>query len=365
MKLKEFLLLAFVAIIAVALLVNAPSTMTATREAIQNCATSLVPSLMSFMIVASFVSESSCGDTIGRFIPLRLLFNLPQNCAKVVLISMFGGYPCGAKMISNMLRKNEIDTATAQRMLNFCINASPAYVISSIGIGLFGNAKIGVIIWISHISTALLIGIVFRGKPTTEKTTCTTYPSIAQTFVKSVLDSTNTMIAISGFVIAFSVTLTLLKQIGITTFVTNILNLLTKDGSTSKALFDTFFDVVVGSKTCLDCSPVTAVVLCAGAVSFGGMSILSQIAYLLSGQKINFVRIILFRLVHAVLTATTVYIIIGITDTEVTTANLIASNVADTPTGYVTTVLFVLSCMCFLVTADKGVLTLVQRRRKL
>ena len=365
MKFKELLLFVFVTITAVALLVNAPETMTTTREAIQSCATSVVPSLMAFMIVASFVSESSCGDLLGKILPTRFLFNLPQNCGKAILLSMLGGYPCGAKMIANMLKKDEIDIKTAQRMLNFCINASPAYVISAIGIGLFGNAKIGAIIWLSHISTALLIGVIFRGKPAVEKAHHSIHLPIADSFVKSVLDSTNTMIAISGFVITFSVTLTLLKQIGVATLVTNILNLLTKDGSTSKALFDAFFDVVVGSETCLDCSPVTAVVLCAGAVSFGGMSILSQIAYLLSGQKMNFVQIILFRLVHAVLTATTVYIIIGITDTEVTTANLIASNVTDTPTGYVTTVLFVLSCVSFLVTVDKGVLTLVQRRRKL
>ncbi len=365
MKLEKFLLFALVTVIAAALLVNAPATMTATREAIQNCATSVVPSLMAFMIVASFVSESSCGDVIGKILPTRFLFNLPQNCAKAVLLSMLGGYPCGAKMIADMLRKNEIDEKTAQRMLGFCINASPAYVISAIGIGLFGNAKIGVIIWFSHILTALLIGIVFRGKPTAEKTTHPTCLPIADSFVKSVLDSTNTMIAISGFVITFSVILTLLKQMGITDFVTTALNLFTKNETTSKALFNTLFDVVVGSKTCLECPPVTAVILCAGAVSFGGMSILSQVAYLLSGHKIRFLRIILFRFVHAVLTAATVYIIINITDTNVTTANLIGSNVTDTPTGYVTTAFFVLCCVCFVVTADKNVSTLVQRRRKL
>ena len=43
--------------------------------------------------------------------------------------------------------KNEIDTPTAQRLLRFCINASPAYVISAIGIGIFDSAKIGTIIF--------------------------------------------------------------------------------------------------------------------------------------------------------------------------------------------------------------------------
>lgn len=365
MKLKENLIFVFVAVFAVAVLVNSTATMAATREAIQNCATSVVPSLMAFMIVASFVSESSCGKVIEKIIPTRLLFNLPQNCGKAVLLSMLGGYPCGAKMIANMLRKKEIDTKTAQRMLCFCINASPAYVISAIGIGLFGNAKIGVIIWLSHIFTALLIGIVFRGKPVTEKTNYSIHLPIADSFVKSVLDSTNTMVAISGFVITFSVILTLLKQMGITEFVTNALDFFTGNEATSKALFDTFFDIVVGSKACLDCPPVTAVVLCAGAVSFGGLSIWSQIAYLLSGQNIKFLRMILFRFIHAVLTATTVYIIIGLTDTEVTTAKLIGSNVNNTPTGYITMLLFVLCCACFVVTVDKNVSTLVQRRRKL
>lgn len=364
MKLKRIMLLVFVTVIAIAVLYNSSETVKATQEAIQNCLTSVIPSLMAFMIVASFVSESPCGDIIGKLIPVKFLFNLPHNCAKTVLLSMLGGYPCGAKMIADMLRKNEIDSETAQRMLGFCINASPAYVISAIGIGLFGNAKIGTIMWLSHVSTALLIGILFRGKPITEKTATPSYPPVAQGFVKSVLDSTNTMIAISGFVITFSAFLTLLKQIGITDFITTVLNLFIKSKATSNALFATFFDVVTGSKTCLDCSPVTAVVLCAGAVSFGGMSIMAQIAYLLSGYNIKFLRIIFFRFIHAVLTAATVYIIINITDTEVTTANLIGSNLDKTPTGYITTLLFVLCCACFVISSDKNVSTLVQRRRR-
>ena len=364
MKLREILLFVFVTIIAATLLINAPATMVATREAIRNCMVSVVPSLMAFMIVTSFVSESSCGDTIGRILPTRLLFNLPRSCGKVVLLSMLGGYPCGAKMITTMLKKNEIDTKTAQRMLCFCINPSPAYVISAIGIGLFDNAKIGAIIWISHVFTALVIGIVFRGKPIAEKTTQHTHRPLSDIFVKSVLDSTNTMIAISGFVITFSVVLTFLRQTGVTDFATNALNFLTKDEATSRALFDTFFDVVVGSKTCLDCPPITAVMLCAGAVSFGGISIISQVVYLLSGQNIKFLRIILFRFVHAVLTVATVYIIINITDTEITTAILIGSNVTNAPTNYITTMLFVLCCACFLVVSDKNISTLAQRRIK-
>lgn len=367
MKFKKILLTVLLVIIAVLVLVNSETVRLSVAKAIDTCLFSLVPSLMTFMTVAGFISNSACCDVLDRIFGriVRLVFNLPENCTRVVLLGALGGYPCGARLIGDMLDKNEIDTATAQRMLRFCINASPAYVISAIGVGLFGSARIGFVIFLSHILTAWLIGALFRGKKTPK--TNTAKPQrlpLSETFVKSVLDSTNSMISISGFAITFSTILALLDVTGITQAFITLTKPLTNNPDISRTVLYELFDVVTGTQASLQCPPMPALLLCSGAVSFGGFSIIAQTAFCLSGHKLNFFEVFLFRLLHSVLTGAATYIIINISDTTVTTAYLLGTNPQQTQTGFVSTALFLICCVFFTVTVDKKISLLLQRRKR-
>ena len=352
---------------ALVILLKSDAVRASVASAVESCLVSVVPSLMTFMTVATFISNSACSDVIGKLLgrPIGLLFHLPKECAKTVILSMLGGYPCGAKLISDMLKRGEIDTNTAQRMLRFCINASPAYVVSAIGTGLFGNARIGAVICFAHLFSAVLIGLFSRSKKTPPTLTVKAKTmGFADCFVKSVLDSTNAMLCISGFTITFSTILTLLNETGITTLFTNLLTPLTNNAETSRAVLHVLFDVVSGSRSCINCPPMTAVLLCAAAVSLGGISILAQVMSYFSGHRINFFEIVLFRLLHAVLTVAITYIIIGITDTDIATAYMLGTNTEQTSNGFVSTALFLLCCMCFAITADKNISLLLQRRKR-
>ena len=367
MKIKNLLSTFLVITIATFVLINSKTVQISVSKSIEICLSSLVPSLMTFMIVANFVSNSACADVLSAVFGkiTCLLFNLPRNCARVVLLSSLGGYPCGAKLIGEMLNKNEIDLPIAQKMLRFCINASPAYVISAIGVGLFGNVKIGVIIFVSHILTAWCIGVIFRGKkPLNYITQNSPRLNTAECFVKSVLDSTTAMICISGFAITFSTILALLDVSGITQFFVSVAEPFVGDEDTSRTLLYLLLDVVAGTKSSLECPPIPALLLCAGAVSFGGLSILAQTKFYLSGYKINYFEVFFFRLVHSVLTAGATYIIISITDTTVATIYTFGTNPQQTTTGYTATALFLVCCAFFMVTVDKNISLLLQRRKR-
>ena len=367
MKLKKLIFTFTVAAIAGAILINSDAVRNSVAESIQTCLNSLVPSLMTFMTVASFIADSECADVLAKALgrPIRLLFNLPENCAKAVILSMLGGYPCGAKIISDMLKNGETDPKTAQRMLRFCINASPAYIVSAIGIGLFGSARIGAVICISHLMSSLMMGIAFRGKKITEKPYIKQQrPKASESFVKAVFDSATAMVYISGFTITFSVVLTLLDKTGITqTFIT-LLQPLIHSEETSRSILYILFDVVAGSRSCVDCPPLTALLLSSASVSLGGMSIWAQTAFYLSGHRISFFDLISFRLLHAVLTATTTYIIIGITDTDIATAYVFGTNANNTPVGFLSTMLFLICGMVFVITADKNISLLFRRKKQ-
>ena len=172
------------------------------------------------------------------------------------------------------------------------------------------------------------------------------------------------LLFISGFVITFSAISAVLDASGAFRLLSAVLNPLTNDPDTSKTVLRMLLDVVTGTQTALGCPPITAVLLCSAGVSFGGLSVLSQITFCLSRHKLNFFEVFFFRLLHSVLTAIATYIIISIFDTTVTTSYVFGTNPQQTQTGAISTVLFLICCAFFVVTVDKNISLLLQRRKR-
>lgn len=112
---------------------------------VQLCLQTVIPSLFCFMVLTGFLINSG----LYRLISLPLgpltkgLFCLPPSMGSVVLLSLTGGYPMGAKSIAGLLEQGRLDGATAQQMLPFCCCAGPSFIITAVGSGMFGSAQAG------------------------------------------------------------------------------------------------------------------------------------------------------------------------------------------------------------------------------
>ena len=115
---------------------------------VQLCLQTVIPSLFCFMVLTGFLINSG----LYRLISLPLgpltkgLFCLPPSMGSVVLLSLIGGYPMGAKSIAGLLEQGRLDRATAQRMLPFCCCAGPSFIITAVGSGMFGSAQAGILL---------------------------------------------------------------------------------------------------------------------------------------------------------------------------------------------------------------------------
>ena len=78
----------------------------------------------------------------------------------VVLLSLIGGYPMGAKSIAGLLEQGRLDRATAQRMLPFCCCAGPSFIITAVGSGMFGSAQAGILLYLVQLFVSILLGAV-------------------------------------------------------------------------------------------------------------------------------------------------------------------------------------------------------------
>ncbi len=88
---------------------------------ISYCLYTLVPSLFPFMVLSSFIIHSGISKFIGKLLQpvIQFLFYLPGSAGSVIIMSMIGGYPVGARGCMSLLEQGAITQKQAQRMLYF------------------------------------------------------------------------------------------------------------------------------------------------------------------------------------------------------------------------------------------------------
>ena len=201
---------------AAALLFYPTQAAAGAKRGIGYCVDILIPSLFPFMALSVFVVKSGLAASMGRLTagPCRILFGLPGSAAAAIVMSMVGGYPVGARAVAALCQEGEITPQEAARMLCFCVNSGPAFVLSVVGAGLLRNAQAGVILLASQLSASLLLGILCslgvsrkqRGKAVSQKGM-----GAAQALICSASDAARSMLSMCCFVILFAVLLDLLR----------------------------------------------------------------------------------------------------------------------------------------------------------
>ncbi len=133
------------------------------QEALRLCAGSVVPALLPFLIVSDLLISLGFGSWLSpRLAGLMTLYRLPGCAGSALLLGLLGGYPIGARTTGSLYRQGQLTEAEARRLLTFCNNSNPVFLISVLGVGIFHSVRVGVYLWLIHLLSALLTGFFFR-----------------------------------------------------------------------------------------------------------------------------------------------------------------------------------------------------------
>lgn len=126
------------------------------------CVTVLVPSLFIFMVIASYIANSTIAQSLGKClsIPTRKLLRLPDVSAVALILSLIGGYPVGARCVATLYKSEAISKTEAQKLSMMAVCAGPGFIINYIGNALLNNKKAGVVLLISQVVAFAVIAIV-------------------------------------------------------------------------------------------------------------------------------------------------------------------------------------------------------------
>ncbi len=262
-----------------------PATMiNGVSGALTLCGSAVIPSLFPFLVISDFLVRSGLCEVMGNILSAITgwLFKLPGSAGCAILISTVGGYPVGARMTAQLLEKGKITLRQSRRMMLFCINAGPAFVIGTVGSTMLLSRKAGVILYISLIVSAMFIGIIMRfiseGEFDIRQEKSDFNPSVMS---ECVLHSTNSMLTMCGWIMLFSCINAYISKLPFNESTLVWINIIT--------------EVTTGCASASESFPVSVQALVMG---WAGLSVHCQIMPFVKATGLKITHFFLSRIIH-------------------------------------------------------------------
>ena len=211
-------------LLAAAALVAAPGEAAAgAKNGLTLCFNVIIPSLFPFFVLSSLAVDLGLAACLGRALEkvMRPLFRVSGSCAAAVALGFIGGYPVGARTALQLYRQGLCSKTETERLLAFCNNSGPAFILGVVGTGVFEDSRIGVLLYCTHAAASLLVGILFRfyGGDRAPQPSAHPKPIRTVTFptalTGAVTQAMQSSLNICAFVIFFAAALRLLSALGI------------------------------------------------------------------------------------------------------------------------------------------------------
>ena len=280
------------------------------RQGLSLCAQVIVPGLLPFFVVSFLCNELGLTKLPARALtkPMGLLFGVSGSGAAVFFQSILGGYPLGASVIADLIRRGDMSKEEGSRLLSFCNNCGPAFLLGAVGVGIFHSAPIGVLLYVVHVLAAIITGLFLSGTrfPTdTEKRPFIASANLSSALPAAMTMATSQLVLICGYVVFFSAVVGVLQEIGVFSAIYG--GLAAHTGMTlryTKALCMGALEMSCGI------GALEGAALCPQALSlasfitgFGGLSVAMQTAGVLHGTGIPLWRHLVGRLCTASISA--------------------------------------------------------------
>ncbi len=216
---------------AAALVLWPELTMEAMRDGIRLCGNVILPSLFPFFVLSSLVVELGMSRYLGKLLePIMVpLFRVNGSCAAALALGFVGGYPVGARTAIQLYENGQCSRTEAERLLAFCNNSGPAFILGVVGAGVFGSGRLGLLLCLTHLLASLAVGVLFRfyrpGDRPRAKGRAPHFQtaSFPAAFTRSVTGALQSTLHICAFILFFTVLLRVLARAGILDLLSRLL----------------------------------------------------------------------------------------------------------------------------------------------
>ena len=312
-----------VCLMLLSLLLFPDQSVTAAKDGVQLCLNVIVPSLFPFFVLSTLCVELGLIRALGSLAgPLMApLFRVGGACAGAFLLGIVGGYPVGARTAIALYESGQCSRDEAERLMSFCNNSGPAFILGVVGAGIFSSSAAGLWLYGAHVAASILVGLLFRfyGKGTVTVSEFSPAHSsdisVSELFIRAVKDAFSSAMNICAFVIFFTVVIRLLFLTGIITRLASILVLLLGNlglhQDMAESLLSGAIEMTSGVWSLRDMAASLGNRLCMAAFILGwaGLSVHCQVLSFIGKSGLSTRTYFFGKLLHGILSAVLVFLL--------------------------------------------------------
>lgn len=281
---KKYFLIIACAVCLLIFSINSKVVIGSIKYSLSLCYSSVIPALFPFFVLSEFlVSLLAC----TRLNPTVYLF----------ICGLLTGFPNGTKAVCKSYQNGVIEQKTAVKLLYCTANASPAYIVSFIGLCILKSKTIGFIILLAQIITSVLCAVsfkIFKNKKSCNINTI----SITETACNSITGSVSGCLNVCGYIIFSGV----LADIAIAHHIPEIISkiLFFVPQNYIRAIFVGLIEITRGVAL-LDNKNSFSIIIISIIVGFSGLSVILQCISCVVKCRLPSKPIIIGKILYSVL----------------------------------------------------------------
>ena len=308
------------------------------KQSLKTCYQSIIPSIFPYLIISQIATSILKSTKIS---PVSYAF----------ICSLLSGYPSGTATVCSLYNDGRIERKDAIALLFCTANASPAFVISFIGICILKSKTLGVVLLISQLISAILCFLFFKtGKVTTSTPSEFKFSEVLSSSISNSVEST---LQICGSITFMGVIADLIIRMKFDLIILKIFNFVP-----SKILRPLLISIIELTRgvSLIDTKDKFVYITISVIVGFSGISIILQCARHAINSNLPIYPIIINKIIYALTIPLITGLVINFTDiTYITQKN---------DTNTVIFLIVLIFCLLFLyLFFDKYVFKIYNKRK--
>ena len=323
-KLKQLLLPVILTVFTACLVIFSNTNLSAAKNGLVLWANSIVPSLFPFFVATELLSHTNFTYYLGKILNkfIKPIFNVRGEGSFAFIMGIISGYPIGAKIAANFRQNGICTKEECERLLSFTNNSGPLFIIVTVGITMFGNSTIGILLLVTHLLASITVGFIFRfwkynvnsqvirNNSYINSKDNITLSNLGGIIGTSITSSINTILLIGGFVVLFSVIISILQTSQLLDVFANclnpIFNLLHIPEKFSTGFISGILELTNGLNIICNIPEKNLsinIIMASFLLGLGGISILLQVWSTIAKTDLSIKPYILGKLLHACISA--------------------------------------------------------------
>lgn len=260
------------------------------------------PSLFLIFILSDIIINCDILNGLNFFNKIfNKIFKTSNKSGEAFLLSIIGGTPTSTYIINNMLNNNLLSIDDANKLISFTYFSNPLFLYNILILSF--NKFITFKIIIIHYLTNIIIGLIFSNKYNNVEVKSTlnqNKKNIFKILPMAIKNSINNLLIILGTITFYMV-------------ITNLIIKIIPLNNTIAIIIKGFLEITQSLNVLTSLNSISMIkeIIAIAIISFGGLSIHTQVASLINDSNIKYINFLYGRILHLII-STSIYIFISI-----------------------------------------------------